>query len=473
MTYEQQNNELLTNIINPFFNYWSKTYTEQDIIKNDLKVNDYFMSLELYITPECNQACKYCYLIKHKNEIYPKELQDHEQILKNIDDLLNYLTLTDKSLPRIELFSGEIWGYPFGNKIFDIILKYLNQGLKIKSIIIPTNGSFCQNEKIVAIINNYIFEFMKLKCRLIFSLSYDGIILDNLNRPSINSQVFDKNNNKYINNLFLFAKRNEYGFHPMISFSQIEKQIENYQSWINLLKKYYPENEKQFKKTYGMIMQLEIREHGWTDDKIISYLKWLKFLIDTDIKEYFDNDVKKFLYHGILGFETDEYKFNNTYFPYRPGESGNFLGCALGRALIIRAGDLSIVSCHRTSYEQFILGQLKINKDKIEIIAKNVALASAVYMTNFKTKPFCSDCVLKGNCIRYCLGANYEANQELFYPEEDNCNLQKAKNIFLILYYSKLEILNEIPILQIIKNNFINEEPEVYNKWKIIIQEII
>ena len=43
--------------------------------------------------------------------------------------------------------------------------------------------------------------------KLIFSLSYDGPVIDNLNRPSINSKVFDKiDNNNYINNLFLFSK---------------------------------------------------------------------------------------------------------------------------------------------------------------------------------------------------------------------------------------------------------------------------
>lgn len=471
MTYQQQNNELLSNMIMPFFDLWSKDFNEQDNIKKQLEFDSLTYSLELYITPECNQACKYCYLIKHRNEIYPKELQNHETILNNINNLLNYLTLNKKTIPRLELFSGEIWGYPFGNKILDIILKYLNKGLEIKSIIIPTNGSFCQNEKLVSIINDYIFKMSKVNTKLIFSLSYDGPVIDNLNRPSINSKVFDKiDNNNYINNLFLFSKQNQVGFHPMISPSQIENQIENYQGWIDLLKKYYPNNE--FKHTYGIVMQLETREKGWTENKIISYLKWLKFIIDTDLKEYFNNNKEKFI-KVLNGKKFDDYDFSNAYIPYTPNINGLFLGCALGRSLILRAGDLAIVSCHRTSYEKFILGHLKIDNDKINIEAQNVALASAIYMTGFKTKPFCGNCVLEDNCIKYCLGANYEANNELFYPEEDNCNLQKAKNIFLILYYTKLELIQNLPILSNLEKRLINEEPEVYNKWKAIIQTFI
>jgi hypothetical protein len=247
--------------------------------------------IELYITPECNQKCTYCYLQKHMEDLYPKEIRNKEQILKNIELLLNYFIESNFNLTRLDLFSGEIWGYPYSLKIFDIILAAIDRGLQVNCISIPTNGSFCFSKNLIKILESYIAKFDRRNVRLSFSLSYDGPLLDNEARP-INGQKIEKNE-EFLTNMVNFAKRNNYGFHPMIDASTIEKQIDNYKAWIDIIHKYY--HPKDMLTYYGLIMQLEVRDGKWTEDKIISYLKWLKFLIDTDINEFFHNNVNDFI----------------------------------------------------------------------------------------------------------------------------------------------------------------------------------
>ena len=47
--------------------------------------------IELMITSDCNKDCEYCYLQKHKDFLYPKDIRNHEQILKNLELYLKFL----------------------------------------------------------------------------------------------------------------------------------------------------------------------------------------------------------------------------------------------------------------------------------------------------------------------------------------------------------------------------------------------
>lgn len=75
------------------------------------------LTLEFFITPQCNQHCDYCYLVKNGNKLYPKEIRDNKTILNNLKAYLDYLIEVKHitTIPRIDLFSGEIWGWPLGN----------------------------------------------------------------------------------------------------------------------------------------------------------------------------------------------------------------------------------------------------------------------------------------------------------------------------------------------------------------------
>ena len=114
LSFQQENDILLNYILNTSLlnKIKNKSHEEQ-------KKLDY--AIELNITPICNQKCNYCYLVKYGNELYPPEIRGEENILNNLKIFLDYL-LTNNIHPfRFDLFSGEIWGMEFGNKIFDIL----------------------------------------------------------------------------------------------------------------------------------------------------------------------------------------------------------------------------------------------------------------------------------------------------------------------------------------------------------------
>jgi beta-glucosidase/6-phospho-beta-glucosidase/beta-galactosidase len=85
---------------------------------------------------------------------------------------------------------------------------------------IPTNGSFINNPKDVEFYEKMIEEYKKVGVQINFSLSDDGLYLDELNRPYTNSNRSDIEN--FYNKIFEFCKKYEYAFHPMIAANGIE-----------------------------------------------------------------------------------------------------------------------------------------------------------------------------------------------------------------------------------------------------------
>lgn len=469
-TFKEQNSELFAHLLNTLYEYNKVDSTQE---------NYSIPVMELYLTPTCNQQCEYCYLQKNKEHLYPSSLDDKATILKNLRILFDYYLEKGYSFKRIDLFSGEIQGYPYGNEVFDILLEYIQKGVKIDFISIPTNASFCFSSDLTNIVNQYIYKFSRLGTRVSYSISYDGPYLDAISRP--NSQNIDKNE-EYLKNLTTFMKQNLCGFHPMIAPATIEYQIENYKSWLKLFDDYFPEEEPLV--NYGRIMQLETREVGWTEPKIIEYLKWLKFMMNADLEYFFHGNIEAFLKKNaelqslpdaIAPQILPTKDLWEGYMPYRSGPSADLLGCVLGKAICVRLGDLALAPCHRTSYPKFMLGNFVLNEDKTKIIdieCNNYPLASAIYVTGFLTKPVCSTCALNDCCPKYCLGANYEYSHELFYPVEDNCNLQKAKIVFLYHYYNKLGAANA----WVVNRSYAalkEKEPEVEKKWSSIVQSLI
>ena len=49
--------------------------------------------------------------------------------------------------------------------------------------------------------------------------------------------------------------------------------------------------------------------------------------------------------------------------PHLLSRNAFYPGCTINRALIVRMGDLAIVPCHRTSYDQFLLGHFNVEND--------------------------------------------------------------------------------------------------------------
>ena len=269
MTYEQENDHLLKVLLTErFFKPWMEP---QDQDKFDAFKSLWSDSrLELYLTSSCNQKCEYCYLIRHP-ELYPQEFNNKEIILSNLKIFLNWLIENNFIFPEIELFSGEIWHTDFGIEVLDILLQACKDGLQCDYFMIPSNVSFLRNEKYTNLIQRKINAFKEINITLQFSISVDGKIIEDMTRPTnLNSDI--KTDNFY-EKMFLFAKHNNYYFHPMVSAYSIEKWIDNYKWWEENFKKYQFDIDRA-------IMMLEVRNNDWTNEKIEEYNRFIDFLFE-------------------------------------------------------------------------------------------------------------------------------------------------------------------------------------------------
>ncbi len=472
-TFQTEQNKALSFFLDSIYQAWSFPRDERDAFINRYRDRPERCFLELFLTQECNQKCEYCYLQKNGEGLYPTEIRDKELMLKNLDIYLNYLLENNLHPPKIDLFSGEIWGYPLGNAVFDRLLKAIKAGLKTKTICIPANLSFCRHKNLIEIIDYYIEEFRKENVYISFSCSMDGLYLDKINRPCHPGSI-DFKEDEYYQNIFDFCKRHNYGFHPMISSIGIEHQKENYKIWIEKLHEIFP-TEKEFKDHYGHIMQLEVRDNNWSEENIKTYLEWLDFVIEVDAKEYFNGNVQDLLLDN-LGIKK-VYTKSRTYMPYHLGIVQNNPTCTAGKMLCVRLGDLAIAPCHRTSYDKFLFGNYVVENNKVVgVEAKNISLMNAWYRTGNITKPKCDACAFNSICLRGCFGAQYEANQEILYPCETVCNFFYGKYTYLIDKYEKYVNLNEYSLKdkdQFITTIFKIKETEEYKKWHKFTQKII
>lgn len=404
-SFQDEQNEALEYFLNSIYQVWAPN---AKICKEMPASKEFF--LELFLTQECNQNCGYCYLQKHGDKLYPPEYRDKDTMFKNMEMLLNYYIENNIHPSHIDFFTGEIWGYPLGNKALDILLKACEKGLQVKSICIPSNFSFCRDQKLIEIIEYYIDAFHIKGIQLMFSCSMDGEILDKINRPTQNT-TFDYKDDDFYKRVYDFCYKHKYGFHPMISANGIEYQKENYDNWIKVYKKYYP-NINDFQSQYPIAMQLEVRDDNWTKDKILSYIDWLNYIIETDIKEFYNNDKEHFLSDLFwLDKKPNICKNQRCYLPYLITDVDENPTCTAGKMLCIRCGDLAIAPCHRTSYEKFLFGRYVVENDKIVgVKAQNISLMNAWYRTGNISKPKCDTCSIRKLCLRGCYGAQYESN---------------------------------------------------------------
>ena len=89
--------------------------------------------------------------------------------------------------------------------------------------------------------------------------------------------------------------------------------------------------------------------------------------------------------------------------------------------------------CHRTSYPQFLYGNLKTDGEKVTgLNIRNPELMMGIYSLNGNNLPFCENCLIKPLCQKGCLGAQYETIGDLFTPIPTVCSLQHGKMIGLV-----------------------------------------
>ena len=462
-TFQEENDELLQYILETaLYSKWKD--------KDPTTRTPIIQTVELNVTAACNQKCTYCYLVKHGDELYPKEIRDQKTILRNERLLLEYLAKNNYQVQKLEIFSGEIWATKFGWDVLQVIYDILeSKKLLSDYIMIPSNMSFLLDRKARAKIEDFIEKFKNIGVRLAFSISVDGKYLEEENRP-FNDE--DKNEIKtmddWYNFLFTWAKKYKYAFHPMVAASGIEKWIDNYKWWNDMYKKF-----KLDPFEYGMY--LEVRNDDWTLEKINTYLDVVNYMVDNDLSicQY---DIKSFMTSSVAPEE------HRGYFPYILIWEGIVWGCSVNLSLIVRLGDLAIGPCHRTCYEQFIYGYYRLNEDETEIIgvdAKNVQLANLVLCGTINGLSKCGSCIIKDHCLRGCLGSQLESTNEILTPIPSVCNLFKARAMFLYMKYKKIGIYeiiknmdqknDKVLLLKKLENDcnkLKKGEPKLWNYWE-------
>lgn len=433
--FQQEQDHLLETILDArFFNTWHfKDFSEQ----NDVPIGN----LELFITSSCNQECEYCYLVKN-SELYPSEFNKHDLIMNNMKILFDWLIENNYHIPTLDLFTGEIWFNKWGLEVLDLIYEYVvNKGLWIDGIMIPTNASFLHDEQQTIEIQNRINAFTKRGIIFKFSLSIDGKFVEEETRPLKNGKTFKKDDEFY-EKVFLFAKHNNFGFHPMLSSLSSKRWIDNFKWWKTMLQKY--------QLPFNYLMLLEVRNNDWTQEAIEDYKKFVKFLVD-DAMIYYNNDIASFCEDIFCVSQT--YPMDNSkqlwgsetsYMPFCFGDEKGVHGCTIASHLTVRLGDLAICPCHRTAYNKQLYGYFKVEDNKIiGIKANNPHLAIHILMTdrNYSTIG-CDSCTFSNLCLGTCKGQSIEGTGDPIHNDPTVCNFLKQKYAYMFDLYEEYGIMS-------------------------------
>ena len=425
MNQQAENNKLINSFLGrTFFRAWRNPGEKGIDTEN-------YRTVELWLNNKCNLACKYCYLNRYGNDLYPPEAQDDEKVLKNLDFFLDWL-IENKLAPRFELFGGEPLVQETGFKALKMILeKYKNVEKKPSTITIPTNYTFLLSDILTKRIEDLLRKSRKIGIPIFLSASFDGKYCEE-NRPFRGAKPGQKDprNDKYYQKAFTFAKKWQFGFHPMIYSEKTENWKENF-LW-------FQENFKKHGIPWHNIYLLEIRNQEWLDQQISKFADFIDFLI----KWTFKNPCRHNL-AALMDFLFRGKGYNMLSTPLTT--CGRGIGCSIQSTFHLRLGDLAWVPCHRTSYPPFVYAFLKVENNKIVgIEAFNPELMIAIGSLQQKNQPQCEACLLKTLCSFGCLGSQFETTADLFSPIPTVCQLQHAKISAMIKAYKDLKVYNTI-----------------------------
>lgn len=445
INYQRNENELLETFLDGIVFNERRNYTSPKFDLSTAQAGRFpnvseGVGIELIVRPECNQHCDYCYIAQFGHELYPMKYRvNNETILSNLRSLLDYVYNKRKIfIPRWELFAGDLFYDDLYYDVLDVfydIIKPLYQtyhhlftnGNGI-SILTPSNCSFIADDAKVAKFDEYFNRMESIGCHLILSYSTDGkYATDIREHHDVSDEFYDK--------AFAFLKKYGYGPHPMISAESIDNYIQNYDWWMENMPKYSDSNT--------MPMMLEVRNNNWTPEKIDKYEELLHHVVKSQL-EFFGS--KEALAKNL--FDTsDRMKMGYNMIrilPYSDADHAARYTCSMQWLLHITLNDLSIVPCHRTSYEQFHIGKFTLddNGNINGVEAKNVAIGIMTHGFRASTIPKCSGCKYASMCMFGCLGSQYENSGELFSPIDCVCDLMKRKIVVLSKEFRDLGLLD-------------------------------
>lgn len=397
-------------------------------------------NLELYVTAQCNQNCEYCYLVRHE-ELYPRDVMKPDIIKKNLHIFLDWCMDQGFSFNQVDFFSGEIWHSQFGWDLLDIMLSYIRNGLRVKTVMIPTNASFILSDRACIEMTNRIEDYRNAGCLLQLSGSIDGGYIDNITRRGNDDHLTDdKNSDEFYEKFFSFWRHHNYLFHPMVSSANVKYWKDNFQWWDDQCKRYGYD-------AFSDVMMLEVRNDDWTDASINDYTDFLDFLIDKYLDERCNGNVSQLVQYLFL---TDIFNpGGNGYINFGMTQADAFQGCTVSDMFTVRLGDLAIPPCHRTAYDDLLYGKFHVEDGKITDIDEiNPQIASRILLQDsILCSPGCDRCAYNAFCLRGCYGSQREIEKDPFMPIESVCKMFRAKIDFLIDKFDKLGVWKYLEIL--------------------------
>ena len=457
MTHQDEQKILFKNYLQEHvFSNWEMGKREYEGPENDLNAKQNFTStisgfgtpLELIVSKVCNTKCSYCYYKNFGDLLYPKELEDRKAITENCEKLLKWVRANDWYPQQIEIFSGEFFNLPYFEDILEIIEKNTKSYDDSPVIIsVPSNCTFCMSDEGVEKIQKIIDDHNHTGSThyIGVSMSIDGKYLDNDTRAMRNGKKYD---DAYYDRAFKFAAKNNFAFHPMIGAKGIEKWVDNWDWFVSNIMKYYNCDEiDAFKKVY----LLEVRNPDWTP-KEMEYLD--KFITHYTKRafELCNNNPKMFYDVFLHGYGGNLYSEVSSLIP-------RGLGCSIQSNLMVRLGDLAIPLCHRTAYDGYLAGRLKLDGSKdwdIELENPNVWMLVNSFHSSHTVK--CSECHISDVCNKFCIGCNFEVNKDFFVPVDTVCDMELVKSMSLV------RNLDEIGVLDILINSLVKSSGESRKK---------
>lgn len=436
--YQKENDQLIDNFLNrTWYKEWRNPETPG--LEN-------FRSLEFMLNYRCNLACQYCYVNRYGEELYPSELyEDEEKVLKNLNIYLDWL-VENNFQPRVELFSGEALCQRIGHKALEMIIEKLGEAGQKGPVIVPTNYTFILSKWQTKNVERLIARGAELGINVSLSASFDGKYCEG-NRPFRRDVDWEKSylkpqrsdwhweykgipdprNDEYYDKCFAFAAKYKFGFHPMIYSHTVDKWIQNF--------KWFQEMFMKHNIPWDNIYLLEVRNPEWTKKQILDFGKFVTFLVEWAFNKV-GRDRDKF-----LDFIYDGRGFNMLSSPL--STIGRGIGCSYQSCIYLRLGDLSLGSCHRTSYEPFILGQYQVENDEIVgLKTKNIEHWIASISFDSDNFPYCEQCMIKKICSHGCLGAQLETTGDPFTPFPTMCQMEHEKLVAMMRAYKKIGVWN-------------------------------
>lgn len=389
--------------------HFLQTYFFNAFHKDGVKEREH-KTVELIISPKCNLGCKYCYIHRHKKEIFDEGIFDEDLTIKNLKLFLQWIEKHEFN-PALEIFSGELFAQEVGFKVLEIIYEHqknIPAAARIPSVTIPTNFTFLNSDELTCRVRDLKHKLESIGITMFLSASFDGMHMEQ-NRPYTKNLDYNINlerDESYYDKVFQFCSTEYCGLHPMVYSKDIDKWKQNF-LW-------FQEKMAQHNIPWQDLYLLHVRNEEWTNENLQDLMNFVEFLFEWSWEQV-NHDIDAFLY-----FMLKEHGFNMMTTPFNI--IGRGITCGIQSTLTIRLSDLMVYPCHRTGYEQYYCGQF-IPDDEEVLKYKNInaELLITTYGIHKETLPECYECPINKLCTGQCFGACHESNNNLFVPIPSVC----------------------------------------------------